>query len=172
MGYTHYWKTNNYGAQEKAGFEKALPIVRKILKKYDNIIQKEYDDEKKPVVSKKQIRFNGKGDDGHETFLFVNSDKQGDFYNPSFAFCKTARKPYDVAVCEVLLVLNAFCPALSISSDGFSGYLEDPEIDGTWADAVKNVKQYGIEYEVKVVNEREPYCDIEPILKGILVEIA
>jgi len=170
MGYTHYMRTDNWGKQDELGLEKALPIVRKILKKHKDIVQKEYDDEKRPVVSKKQIRFNGIGDDGHETFMILNTEKQSDFgHNDNFAFCKTARKPYDIAVCEILLVMNAYCPHLSISSDGFSGYLESPELDGAWPEAIQNVSQYGITYRSEITEKREPYCDIEPILE-VMVE--
>jgi len=167
MGYTHYMNTDNWSRQDELGFEKALPIVRKILKRHKDIVQFECDNAKRPVVSKKQIRFNGIGKDGHETFYIGNKEKQVDLSNGAFSFCKTSRKPYDVVVCEVLLVLNAFCPHLSVSSDGFSGYLQDAQLDGEWLTAMQNVSQYGIVYHVEVTNEREPYCDMEPILDSV-----
>jgi hypothetical protein len=168
MGYTHYMRTDNWDRQDEMGFEKGAKIVRKILKKYDNLVQREYDEDKKPLCTKKSIQFNGIGDDGHETFVLSNAKAQTDFdFNPTFSFCKTARKPYDIVTCEVLLVMNAFCPHLAISSDGFSGYLETKEIDGEWANAVKNVKEYGIHYHIEVVEEREPYCDFMPILDKV-----
>ena len=38
---------------------------------------------------------------------------------PSFAFCKTARKPYDLAVCLSLLRIKEIAPdAIELSSDG------------------------------------------------------
>ena len=160
MGYTHYTRADNWDRQDELGFEKALPIVRKILKRYKDLVQFECDNPKRPVVSKKQIRFNGIGEDGHETFMLSNSSFE-------FNFCKTARKPYDVVVCEVLLVLNAFCPHLSISSDGFSSCLDNPQLDGTWPEAIQNVGQYGIVYHAEVTEEREPYCDMMPILDSI-----
>jgi len=160
MGYTHYMGADNWDRKDELGFEKALPIVRKILKRYKDLVQFECDNSKRPVVSKKQIRFNGIGEDGHETFMISNSSFE-------FNFCKTARKPYDVVVCEVLLVLNAFCPHLSISSDGFSGYLKDPQLNGSWSEAIQNVGQYGIMYHSEVTKEREPYCDMIPILDSV-----
>lgn len=167
MGYTHYMQTDNWDRQDEIGWEKALPIIRKILKRHKDTVQFEMDNPKRPVVSKKQIRFNGIGENGHETFLIVNSEDQGGYGNKSFCFCKTARKPYDIVACEVLLVLNAFCPHLSIGSDGFSGYLEDKNLDGTWNEAIQNIGQYGIIYHSEVVNECEPYCDMMPILDSI-----
>ena len=169
MGYTHYTKTDNWDKQDELGWEKAIKIVRKILKKYANVVQFEFDDDKKPVCTKKMIRFNGIGDDGHETFILLNAEHQSNFdYNSTFSFCKTARKPYDIVVCEVLLAVNALCPHLSISSDGFSGYLKTKEIDGEWQNAIDNVKEYGINYHVEVTEEREPYCDMEPILDSVV----
>jgi len=165
MGYTHYWNFDEYGEEDKDGYKKALPIVRKIVKKYNKILRAEYDSDEKPEVSKDAIVFNGIGDDGHETFYFSLADKDS-----GFTFCKTARKPYDIAVCEVLLVLNYFCPGLGIDSDGFSGYLESPELDGTWSEAIENVKEYGVEYLVLVTNERHPYCDMRPMVKKSLQE--
>ena len=161
MGYTHYYNIDNCGKQDEIGYEKSLPIIRKVLKKYNNRIQKECDDDKKPVCTKKNVRFNGIGDDGHEIFYFNIKDAG------HFTFCKTARKPYDIVVCEVLLILNAYCPHMTISSDGFSGYLENKKIDGEWENAVKNVKEYGINYHIEVVEEREPYCNFEPILDSM-----
>jgi hypothetical protein len=124
----------------------------------------------KPVVAnEKMIRFNGIRDDGHETFVFFNKKVQcaearkwGS--NTGFAFCKTARKPYDIVVCEVLLVLKRFMPNLDVGSDGFSGYLKEPKLDGMWPEAIENVKQYGINYQMVVEKEREPYCDMLPVL--------
>jgi len=169
MGYTNYMRTDNWNRQDELGWEKAIKVVRKILKKYANVVQFELDDDKKPVCTKKMIRFNGIGDDGHETFILLNTERQSDFdYNSTFSFCKTARKPYDIVVCEVLLAVNAFCSHLSISSDGFSGLLETKEIDGEWQNAIDNVKEYGINYHVEVTEEREPYCDMEPILDSVV----
>jgi len=152
MGYTHYF----HGGDQR-GFEAALPTIRKILKKYGNIICFECDKtNKKPVVNKKMIRFNGIGEEGHETFVFETGKE--------FEFCKTARKPYDLPVCEVLLVLKAYMTDLDLSSDGFSGYLSEKKIDGCWAEAVENVKEYGIDFNVVVTEERDPYCDFNVIL--------
>lgn len=59
------------------------------------------------------ISINGRGDGAHETFLITQTVKA------RFNFCKTLRKQYDLAVCLVLLRINAIAPrALKISSDG------------------------------------------------------
>lgn len=59
--------------------------------------------------------FNGdasKGED-HETFAFEIGHK-------GFHFCKTARKPYDLAVCLCLLAIKFHLKETKISSDGNS----------------------------------------------------
>ena len=105
----------------------------------------EYDVKKPPEVSPDMIRFNGSKDDGHETFLVTrempeipdwSSDKSA-----SFDFCKTARKPYDLAVCLVLLSMKRHAPeSVQISSDG--------EWDVEWLEArhVYN-KLFGVELD-------------------------
>ena len=122
-------------------------------------MQLEHDDSGEPVVNENEIRFNGIGESGHETFLLTNAPEK-------FAFCKTAEKPYDVPVCEVLLVLQKHCPNLNVRSDGFAGYLKDPKPDQGWVTALDNIrKHYGINYKVVVVKERSPYCDLGIVLE-------
>jgi len=153
MGYTHYWRKPNGVSRN---WNNAIPIIQRILKKHRNIIQYELDDDADPVCNEHVIRFNGIGEDGHETFLFTNAEEE-------FAFCKTARKPYDIVVCECLIVLQHFMPELKISSDGMSGRVSDEvtgltvgdlvqNLDGCWNEALANVsKEWGINYLAKCV---------------------
>ena len=76
-----------------------------------------------PHVSNQMVHFNGKGGDGHETFLFKRDNiskpwkdtKSGKVFN----FCKTARKSYDVAVTACLvLAKHHFGDDVNVSSDG------------------------------------------------------
>ena len=132
MGYTHYFKTE--GIQEFS--EEVLTDVRRITKEYQNIIQREYDEPGEPIIDKDIIIFNGIDDDGHETFV-VESNSRG--------FCKTARKPYDLPVCEVLLVLlHHYKGKFDLSSDGFWVSKEEfrrKGLDGNWGYALKNVEK-------------------------------
>ena len=89
---------------------------------------------KVPQVDNDVIRFNGWKDDGHETFMLTKEKPeqagvlfeqlvQSPSWNPaakeSFDFCKTARKPYDMAVMLVLLIAHDVAPkSIRISSDG------------------------------------------------------
>lgn len=86
-------------------------------------IRYECDIDKVPEVSDTMIRFNGNGNDGHETFILFKQKPKGESWqrNPKeyFYFCKTARKDYDVAVGLVLLRAAKNAPGvLKISSDG------------------------------------------------------
>jgi hypothetical protein len=69
-----------------------------------DIADEEYGDDK--------IVFNGVGADAHETF-FVSAD------GVDFNFCKTAQKPYDIAVTASLIhAKKVFGDNIKISSDG------------------------------------------------------
>lgn len=163
MGYTHSWDMPAEVAEEN--LINAFAAIKMIVKKHKNIIGFEYDQPDKPpmVDIKKGIRFNGMGDDGHETFMILLSDTGSQF-------CKTAEKPYDQAVCECLLVLRACIPEFRVSSDGFSQSLKSQEekitFDGTWDQAIDAVKGYGFFYKGWISNKREPYCDLGMVLCG------
>jgi len=120
MGYTHYWKINKpltINAEQKK-------LIKQVLKEH------------------KAILFGGMGNGKptfNDTILELNGDvRMGEDYenfmvefgktSSSFTFCKTARRPYDLAVCKILLILSL--------SDGFS-FSSDGNIDGQdWHDAL------------------------------------
>ena len=68
-----------------------------------------------PTINNELISFNGDGENGlaHETFLYNFDAKPF-----KFEFCKTARKPYDQAVCLCLLALANNIEGFEFSSDG------------------------------------------------------
>lgn len=85
----------------------------------------EYNDPKKAEVSDTRIRFNGFGNEGHETFGLTKEKPGSD--SEFFDFCKTARKPYDLAVGLVLLIAkNHARNSIKVSSDG--------DWDSDWAE--------------------------------------
>ncbi len=108
MGYTHYW-------EGEAPIAKALPIIEKIVAQgaRQGIPLAGWDGEGEPVITAEEIRFNGVGDDAHETFAIVAGET-------GFAFCKTARKPYDAIVVAILIALSEVegPSTFSWSSDG------------------------------------------------------
>lgn len=105
MGYTNYYHAKNRKKINDSDFKnfmsdtyKAVEILMqkgfKFADDRTDEIYKDIDDFK--AKNQKEIWLNGVGDDSHETFLL---DFKG-----SWAFCKTARKPYDLAV-KVILIL-------------------------------------------------------------------
>lgn len=146
IGYTHYW---NLKVDTKV--KSLIPIlseIKKVLEPYKKILQYDYKNGKPIVITQTMIRFNGIGDDGHETFCFKLGDEEfRDGF--SFSFCKTARKPYDIAVCKVLLLLKSlFKDDLKISSDGFVS--DDSGFDSSWNQSFEDLieKGYSIDYTV------------------------
>lgn len=107
-----------------------------------------YSDQKLEITDE-EIRFNGReeGDRGHETFsLQRKADKRLEDYASRldrkyiFDFCKTARKPYDIVVCCLLVILkHRLGNMIEIGSDGRDGTNDGVyyEVDGYWSDAVK-----------------------------------
>jgi hypothetical protein len=136
-----------------------LPTLKQIVDKYKNLIQFESDEANPALCDDLGVSFNGIGEKGHETFHFKAGKKSDDF-------CKTARKPYDLPVSEILLVLKAHLPSFELSSDGFASEASNPQIDGAWPQAIENVKTYGIFYKLLVSSQgpgREKFCNITPI---------
>ena len=125
MGYTHYWKFNPTVDNEttEKQFEKALQECAKIMEsKPSDIAIFGYDDDKEgfygePEFTPTLICFNGDESQNldHESFYFTP------FERTEFNFCKTARKPYDLVVCAVLISLANNLEGFSFSSDGGMG---------------------------------------------------
>ncbi len=115
MGYTHYWRPKADGLKnlkDKWG-SVVQPLLLHIVSHFHaaGVIEYECDVPEAPQLDAECVRFNGVGDLGHETFYFSHQDRT------DFEFCKTARKPYDTAVCACLLVLEHYGP-IGLSSDG------------------------------------------------------
>jgi len=116
MGYTHYWKQKKYFTL--ADWTKICEVATEAATLVD--LAFESDVNKPPQIDKDVICFNGIGENGGETFIISQQ-------NPmlrNFRFCKTARKPYDFAVVEIL---NAAYDTgkMDISTDGdlVDGYI-------------------------------------------------
>jgi hypothetical protein len=121
MGYTHYWESYAMTIPDEA-----VTVIKALLAKAyaDGVVQLEYDDPRPPVVTAEEIRFNGVGENGHETFHFNVHDELRSWDGTPFDFCKTARKPYDALVMRVLIVLKYHLQdRLQVRSDG--GFTEE-----------------------------------------------
>lgn len=119
MGYTHYHKFAPTANTEKQ-FALVLKDCAKIIEAAKPKIGVFGWDEKKngyygePELNSKGIAINGdeSKDLDFETFIFNPKVKT------AFTFCKTARKPYDIVVCAILISLANRLDGFSFSSDG------------------------------------------------------
>lgn len=119
MGYTHYWTQARDFSQDE--WKEITAQAKDVLEIHGRVVCYEQDKpNRRPQVDSKMIRFNGKEDDGHETFVLtckMGRVRPGE--TEAFSFCKTNYKPYDVAVVEVLKVAKKVAPdALRLASDG------------------------------------------------------
>jgi hypothetical protein len=72
-------------------------------------------------VNDEEIYFNGAGKLGYETFVFERITPEPERWERDGRqdFCKTDRRPYDLAVCATLLVIHRHAPGFAkIESDG------------------------------------------------------
>ena len=122
IGYTHYWRRNKDISPET--WAKIKDDVSYILNHQMNRGLSDIGDPDECMITDDVIRFNGRGDDGHETFLVTrlcpvpasySSDK-----TQSFDFCKTNQKPYDVLVTAALLKIleHTGGEGFHVNSDG------------------------------------------------------
>jgi len=135
MGYTHYWRQTRWTKEDSEGYFQALPIFRNIVHvRYPDILCQSFGLQRPPIVNALRIEFNGV--DGCEDFLFGNGVRK-------LQYCKTGHLPYDIPVCEVLLVLHAHCLNLDITSDGLvcRGGLLVPR-EPNWNLALANVRKH------------------------------
>ena len=124
MGYTHYWRQS--GSFSNAQWDTITDAAHKIIahaNKSGLPLVYDYDEPNKPPeLSANCIRFNGLGDDGHETFYLSPGRREVQRYegeDTGFNFCKTARKPYDVPVVALLIAARNIAPdVFTWSSDG------------------------------------------------------
>lgn len=136
MGYTHYFEL-------KAELtEDALNDIKAVLKTYNRILRVYREDAG-------GINLNGIGSDAYETFAVLPHREE---------FCKTAKKPYDLPVCEILLILkHHYKESFNLDSDGFwvsREQYEKKELDGHWNEALQNVKKrFGYTVLVEGVKE-------------------
>lgn len=127
MGYTHYWafKTpeRKKGEAERIDklYKKALLECQRICKAYNKtatgLDRLSGFSAHTKLGQYGGLEVNGKRENRHESFSMREHYRQ--VLEEPFAFCKTARKPYDVAVTACLSVLKyRLGELISVSSDG------------------------------------------------------
>lgn len=125
MGYTHYWSYDEN--LDKAALSRALLDAKKITDAVQQrrIVLRGGLGKGEPEISEWGIWLNGDGEKGldHETFAFPMTPDMAkrakELHGGLWDFTKTARKPYDLAVCAILLVLKHHLGnQIRIASDG------------------------------------------------------
>jgi len=112
MGYTNYWhKYKDFTETEWKQIKDEFEYIKETIGFL--IVDESTDD---------VIKFNGIGDNEHEDFYLykyarTEQDRMYKEQDLSFDFCKTNRKPYDLAVWHLLTFINRICPHFAISRD-------------------------------------------------------
>lgn len=121
MGYTHYWQLPTKTISNSK-WQEVIQKVSKLLNNYPNFLKEKNIDffsihgglgEEEPIINSNEIILNGNAfqDQDFETFSFYK-DQQN-----LFNFCKTGRRPYDLIVTTILLILHNIAN-VKIESDG------------------------------------------------------
>ena len=109
MGYTNYWKQKkSFNDSEWNDIKDEYNYIKDVCESFIKD-ETEKDDE---------IIFNGIGKMEHETFILSKNARTVAYYEGedlSFNFCKTAHKPYDIAVWHLLTFCQKY--GLKISRD-------------------------------------------------------
>ena len=116
MGYTHYWRGSEpFSEDEWRQIKAATSTILDWCQDKGVEFQFQNDGPEPEIVQDQYIVFNGGVNESHETFVLRKQPL-------GFAFCKTARRPYDLAVGLVLVAVAQIAPGvLDISSDGSWG---------------------------------------------------
>ncbi|MDP2953380.1 MAG: hypothetical protein Q8O76_08715 [Chloroflexota bacterium] len=125
MGYTHYWSHDE--ELDHVALAHALVDVGKLVRVVQDrgVTLRGPGGTGEPALTEFGVAFNGDAKQGedYESFSFPIQGEEAQRARPLhgglWAFCKTARRPYDLAVCAVLLVFKHHLGAeMRISSDG------------------------------------------------------
>ena len=112
MGYTHYWQQTKQVAD--CEWEMLQATTRRILTHATDVrgiaLSEDSDINRIPVINDEEIRFNGYGEEGYETFMIER--------NPSEGFCKTEHRDYAPVVVAVLQAAQIYCDGFRWTSDG------------------------------------------------------
>lgn len=122
MGYTHYWTFDPTKIKDKKVLQDKFSSASYQIQEFSSYINRNKlftvcggIGEGKPLFNDSEVWFNGCAQEGldHETFSIK-------LKTPERAFCKTARKPYDLLACFSLLTFAQVFPkeVFSFSSDG------------------------------------------------------
>ena len=166
MGYTHYWYTRKEIPTDKW---KAFTDDCKELLDSDAAEGVVWSKEDKifPYITDEYCTFDGIGNKGHETFSMCRYGglKQSD--GESFDFCKTAHKPYDKYVVDVLILAEKhFGDLIRVKSDG-----HQPDVKRDREHAKLQNHMFDVAFTVESTNNAEDVTN-EEILKALAMRWA
>ena len=155
MGYTHYVSRRKRLslATFQIASEECRKVVEALCREKGLRLQFGLDAPQVTHFGDDCVQFNGVGDEAHETFVIERNYRvQSWNSNPKrgegwFEFTKTARKPYDVAVCACLIVFqHHFGKWFQVRSDG------DDQDEGWVAarECCQRVLGYGADFTLKM----------------------
>lgn len=113
MGYTHYTTQHKkFTNKEWKEIVKDISAILQYVQATKSVCLANGmgDCDTQPEITDSHISFNGVGENAHETF-HLEKDGKG------WSFCKTAFKPYDLAVTATLTYLSSV-HGFSVASDG------------------------------------------------------
>lgn len=153
MGYTHYYKPTRFNKEQWEQYRSTCALLAAELPEKSDTAGGFYSNtpieivgphsaqlDSKPIFDNKMVAFNGKGENGCETFVVFASPKKNQGWT---TFCKTSRMPYDLLVVACLIAAWQILD-FRFKSDAFN-------CDETCPDL-----QEGIDYYNKVVKPTVP----------------
>jgi len=158
MGYTHYfdWERTEDKPMIHNITKKVQNDILNVINRHKDILDPTYTIDCGVVIIN--------GNPAYET-LYIEAGISG--------FCKTNEYPYDIAVCEILLIFkHHYGELFELSSDGFWVSRDDLStytLDGTWNQALDNIEEkFGYKFNLIPVIENNYYhfeIDTKEIIK-------
>lgn len=145
MGWTHYWQREMTLPTDK--FKDVLHDFQVVLANQD-IKLSGADGLGEPVLSEKEIIFNGIAGQNCEPLVIKSFESSRRNSARTFSYCKTEKLPYDICVQLVLIIMKQhFNNRIIISSDG-------SEDDWKQAKEIcQKILKYGIEFKLEEIAE-------------------
>ena len=116
MGYTHYWHQRcDIGKDAWGTIVEDVAVILAFIEHEQGVPLASWIGAggSRPLLNAREIAFNGLGDDQHESLVIQPARTDSSSW-----FCKTARKPYDLAVTAVLSYLSSVAETHYVTSDG------------------------------------------------------
>lgn len=151
MGYTHYWtQKRNFTKAEWAQVSTDIAAILKDVQHAQGVPLCNWEGGAGtgPEIDGDRIAFNGLGEDGHETMTIRRARYVPDYEGGRTGrkFCKTAQKPYDLAVTACLSYLATVTrrddPATAEPIDGTESHSVSSDGDGAdWIAGVEEARR-------------------------------